>query len=231
MCVAAKSDLDFHHGDLKGMHQAQHYSPLEERTNIVSHAIGLVLSVIALVLMLVRASESGGVLYIVSAAIFGISLIALYAASTLYHSAKDPKARSRLRINDHATIYILIAGTYTPFTLITLNGWVGWTIFGVSWGMAVTGVVLKIFFTGRYNVLSTLMYVLMGWIIMIAIKPLIANLAPEGLFWLVSGGIAYTTGAVIYGIKKIKFNHAIFHLFVLLGSLCHFISVYFYVLP
>jgi hemolysin III len=230
MCVAVKSDLDFHHGDLKGVHQAQHYSPLEERTNIVSHAIGLVLSVIALLLMLVRASESGGVLYVVSAAIFGISLIALYAASTLYHSAKDPKVRSRLRINDHATIYILIAGTYTPFTLITLNGWVGWTIFGVSWGMAIAGVVLKIFFTGRYDVLSTLMYVLMGWIIMIAIKPLIANLSSVGLFWLVSGGIAYTTGAVIYGIKKIKFNHAIFHLFVLLGSLCHFISVYFYVL-
>ena len=231
MCVAVKSDLDFHHGDLKDVHQVQHYSPLEERINIVSHAVGLVLSVIALVLMLVRASESGEVLYVVSAAIFGISLIALYAASTLYHSAKDPKARSRLRINDHATIYILIAGTYTPFTLITLNGWVGWTIFGVSWGMAIVGVAVKIFFTGRYDVLSTLMYVLMGWIIMLAIKPLIANLASEGLFWLVAGGIAYTTGAVIYGIKKINYNHAIFHQFVLLGSLCHFISVYFYVLP
>jgi hemolysin III len=213
------------------MDGTQHYSPREEMTNIISHAIGLVLSIVALLLMLIRASESGSALHIVSAAIFGISLIALYAASTLYHSAKDPKVRSRLRINDHATIYILIAGTYTPFTLITLNGWVGWTIFGVSWGMAIAGVVLKLFFTGKYNVLSTLMYVFMGWIIIFAVKPLINSLSSEGLFWLVAGGVAYTTGAVIYSIKKIKFNHAIFHLFVLLGSTCHFISVYFYVLP
>jgi len=207
-----------------------HYSPLEEMTNIISHAIGLILSVVALLLMLIRASESGNTLHIVSAAIFGISLIALYAASTLYHSAKDPKVRSRLRINDHATIYILIAGTYTPFTLITLNGWVGWTVFGVSWGMAIAGVTLKLFFTGKYNALSTLMYVFMGWIIIFAIKPLVNSLSSEGLFWLIAGGVAYTTGAVIYSIKKIEFNHAIFHLFVLLGSLCHFISVYFYVL-
>ena len=212
------------------MDGTRQYSPPEEMTNIISHAIGLVLSIVALLLMLIRASESGDTLHIVSAAIFGFSLIALYAASTLYHSAKDPKARSRLRINDHATIYILIAGTYTPFTLITLNGWVGWTIFGVSWGMALAGVILKLFFTGKYNALSTLMYVLMGWIIIFAVKPLINSLSPEGIFWLVAGGVSYTTGAVIYSIKKIKFNHAIFHLFVLLGSICHFISVYFYVL-
>jgi len=208
-----------------------HYSPLEEKTNIVSHAIGLGLSVIALLLMLLRASGSGNILHVISAGIFGISLIALYAASTFYHSAKEPKKRARLRINDHATIYILIAGTYTPFTLVTLNGWVGWTIFGISWGMAISGVILKLFFTGRYNVLSTLMYVFMGWIIVFAFKPLINNLAPDGLVWLVAGGVAYTTGAVIYSIKKIPFNHAIFHLFVLLGSFCHFVSVYFYVLP
>ena len=213
------------------MDGTQHYSPREEMTNIISHAVGLVLSIVALLLMLIRASESGNTLHIVSAAIFGASLIALYAASTLYHSAKDPKVRSRLRINDHATIYILIAGTYTPFTLITLNGWVGWTIFSVSWGMAIAGVVLKLFFTGKYNALSTLMYIFMGWIIIFAVKPLINSLSSEGLYWLVAGGVAYTTGAVIYSIKKIKFNHAIFHLFVLLGSTCHFISVYFYVLP
>jgi len=208
-----------------------HYSPLEEKTNIVSHAIGLGLSIIALLLMLLRASGSGNILHIISAGIFGVSLIALYAASTFYHSAKDPKKRARLRINDHATIYILIAGTYTPFTLVTLNGWVGWTIFGISWGMAISGVILKLFFTGRYNVLSTLMYVFMGWIIIFAFKPLVNSLAPDGLFWLVAGGVAYTTGAVIYSIKMIPFNHAIFHLFVLLGSFCHFVSVYFYVLP
>ncbi len=212
------------------MDKTNYYSPLEEKTNIISHAIGLILSVVALLLMLVRANGSGNILYIVSAGIFGLSMIALYSASTLYHSAKDPKVRARLRINDHATIYILIAGTYTPFTLITLNGWVGWTVFGVSWGMAISGVILKLFFTGRFNVLSTLMYVFMGWIVIFAIKPLVNNLSPEGLFWLIVGGVAYTTGAVIYSVEKIKFNHAIFHLLVLLGSFCHFISVYFYVL-
>ena len=213
------------------MDTTNHYSPLEEKTNIISHVIGLVLSVIALLLMLFRASTSGSILHIISAGIFGASLIALYAASTFYHSAKDPKRRARLRVNDHATIYILIAGTYTPFTLITLHGWVGWTIFGVSWGMAASGVILKLFFTGRFNALSTLMYVFMGWIIIFAIKPLVNSLSSEGLFWLVAGGVAYTVGAVIYSIKKIHFNHAIFHLFVLLGSFCHFVSVYFYVLP
>jgi len=212
------------------MDTTNHYSPLEERTNIISHAIGLVLSVIGTLLMLLRASGSGDILQIIGAGIFGASLIALYAASTLYHSAKDPKVRARLRIVDHATIYLLIAGTYTPFTLITLKGWVGWTVFGVSWGMATCGVVLKLFFTGRYNVLSTLMYVFMGWIIIFAIKPLVNSFPIDGIFWLIAGGLAYTTGAVIYSIKKIPFNHAIFHMFVLLGSFCHFISVYVYVL-
>lgn len=207
-----------------------HYSPLEEKTNIISHAIGLGFSVVALVLLVVRASLYGNGWHIVSASIFGASLISLYAASTFYHSAKDPKLRARLRIIDHATIYVLIAGTYTPFTLVTLNGWIGWLIFGASWGMALTGIILKLFFTGKYNVLSTLMYVFMGWIIVFAITPLINNLSTEGLFWLFAGGVAYTTGAILYSIKKIKFNHAIFHMFVLLGSFCHFVSVYCYVL-
>ena len=213
------------------MDTLKHYSPAEEKTNIISHAIGLGLSVIALVMMVLRAGQYGNAWHVVGAAIFGASLISLYAASTFYHSATDSKTRIRLRIIDHATIYILIAGTYTPFTLVILNGWVGWSIFGVSWAMAIIGVTLKIFFTGKYNVLSTLMYVFMGWIVIFAIKPLINNLSFEGLMWLFAGGIAYTTGAVIYSIKQIKFNHAIFHLFVLLGSFCHFVSVYFYVLP
>lgn len=212
------------------MDTTNHYSPAEEMTNIISHAIGLAFSVVGLVLMLIRADASGDALHIVSAAIFGASLIALYAASTFYHSAKNPKLRYRLRIVDHATIYILIAGTYTPFTLVTLDGWIGWTIFAVSWGMALTGVILKLFFTGKYNLLSTLMYVFMGWIIIFAINPLMNSLPPGGVFWLFAGGLSYTTGAVLYSIKKIKFNHAIFHLFVLLGSVCHFASVYFYVL-
>jgi len=213
------------------MNSLKFYSPLEEKTNIISHAIGLVLSVVALVLMVMRASQYGNGWHIVSVSIFGVSLMTLYAASTLYHSAKDPTVRSRLRIMDHATIYVLIAGTYTPLTLITLNSTTGWVIFGVSWGMALSGIVLKLFFTGRFNLLSTLMYVFMGWIIIFAIKPLINSLSAEGLFWLFAGGVAYTTGAILYSIKKIKFNHAIFHMFVLLGSFCHFISVYCYVLP
>ena len=207
------------------------YSPLEERINIISHAIGLVLSIIALVLLVRHANLHGTIWHVVSFAIFGASLISLYAASTFYHSARKPALRRRLRIIDHATIYILIAGTYTPFALITLSGPTGWILFACSWGMALTGIILKLFHTGKYNLLSTLMYVFMGWIIVFAIKPLINNLSSDGLFWLVAGGMAYTTGAILYSIKKIKFNHAIFHLFVPLGSTCHFISVYFYVLP
>ena len=209
----------------------KHYSPAEEKTNIISHAIGLVLSIVALVLLVLRASLYGDILQLVSVSIFGVSLIALYAASTLYHSAKDPAVRTRLRIIDHATIYVLIAGTYTPLTLISLGGTVGWVIFSASWAMAFTGISLKVFFTGKFDLLSTLMYVFMGWIIVFAIKPLMDNMSSEGLFWLFAGGVAYTTGAIIYSIKKVPFNHAIFHLFVLLGSFCHFVSVYFYVLP
>jgi hemolysin III len=209
----------------------QHYSALEEKTNIISHAVGFVLGVVALVLMVVRASLYGNAWHIVGVSIFGASLICLYAASTVYHSAKDPNIRGRLRVVDHATIYVLIAGTYTPYTLVTLNGWVGWTIFGVSWAMALTGITLKLFFTGRYDLFSTLMYVFMGWIIVFAIKPLIDSLSADGLWWLMAGGLAYTVGAILYSIKKIKFNHAIFHTFVLLGSFCHFVSVYWYVLP
>ena len=208
----------------------QHYSPLEEKTNILSHAFGLVFSLPATVLLLLRASQYGNVRYVVGVSIFGASLIALYTASTCYHYTRSVKRRSRLRVFDHAAIYGLIAGTYTPFTLITLHGTVGWIMFGVTWTMAVAGIILKLFYTGKYNLISTLMYVLMGWIIIFAIKPLINNLSAEGLFWLLAGGAAYTTGAVLYGIKKIIFNHAIFHIFVLLGSFCHFVAVYFYVL-
>ena len=214
--------------DIEGI---KFYSPIEENINIISHAIGLMLSMVALVLLFGHASLHGNVWHVVSFAIFGASLISLYAASTLYHSAKKPELRRRLRVIDHATIYVLIAGTYTPFTLVTLSGSTGWVIFGVSWGLALTGIILKLFFTGKYNLISTLMYVFMGWIIIFAIKPLINNLSSDGLFWLVAGGMAYTTGAILYRIKKIKFNHAIFHLFVLMGSASHFISVYFYVLP
>lgn len=209
----------------------KHYSPLEERINITSHAFGFLLSLVALALLTTHASLNGNAWHVVSFGIFGASLVVLFAASTIYHSAKKPELRSRLRIVDHAAIYVLIAGTYTPFTLITLNGTAGWIIFSASWAMALTGIVLKLFFTGRFDLISTLMYVFMGWIIVFDLESLINKLSSEGLFWLVAGGLAYTVGAILYSIKKIKFNHAIFHVFVLLGAFCHFVSVYFYVLP
>ncbi len=216
---------------MKPAQEIKYYPPIEEKINIISHGLGFVLSIMALGFLVVRASNHGDVWHIVSFSIFGASLIVLYAVSTIYHSTKKPELRCRLRILDHASIYILIAGTYTPFTLVTLQGTTGWVIFGVSWALALCGIILKLFFTGRYRLLSTSMYVFMGWIIVFAIKPLIANLSSDGLFWLVAGGLAYTLGAILYSIKKIKFNHAIFHIFVLMGSICHFVSVYFYILP
>ncbi|WP_046743141.1 PAQR family membrane homeostasis protein TrhA [Kordia zhangzhouensis] len=208
-----------------------YYSPLEEKLNIWSHGLGVILGIVALFLLVIHAAINGSAVHVVSFTIYGVSIIILYAASTLYHSAKKPLLRNRLRIFDHAAIYLLIAGTYTPFALVTLEGVVGWTIFGLVWGFAIIGIVLKLFFTGQFDKLSTIMYVLMGWIIIFAIKPLIENLSSEGLFWLIAGGIAYTIGAILYSIRKLPLNHAIFHVFVLLGSIFHFIAVYAYVLP
>jgi len=210
---------------------AKFYLPLEESINIYSHVLGIVLSCVGLIFLTLRAIHYGNAWHISSAIIFGVSLIVLYSASSLYHAAKDPIIRSRLRIFDHASIYVIIAGTYTPFALITLQGTVGWIIFGVTWGMALIGIILKLFFTGRFRILSTSMYVLMGWIIVFAINPLIENLSAEGMQLLVAGGLSYTFGAVLYSIKAIPFNHAIFHLLVLVGTICHYFAVYFYVLP
>jgi hemolysin III len=216
---------------MQDIEEIKYYSPIEEKINIISHAIGFILSIVALVLLVTHANLYGDAWHIVSFSLFGASLIILYAASTFYHSAKKPELRNRLNVIDHASIYVLIAGTYTPFTLVTLKGTIGWVIFGISWGLALTGIILKLFFTGKYDLISTIMYVLMGWVIVFAIKPLINNLPLEGLLWLFAGGISYTSGAIVYSIKKIKFNHAIFHMCVLIGSFCHFMSVFFYVLP
>lgn len=205
------------------------YSPVEERLNIWSHAVGCMLSVGALIALLWRALATGSTLILLSFGLFGLSLVILYGVSTLYHSAQHPLLRSRLRIADHASIYVLIAGSYTPFSLVVLQGVIGWSIFAASWSMALTGIILKLFFTGRYRLLSTLLYVFMGWIILFAIMPLIERLPAAGLYWAVAGGIAYTLGAVMYSIRLLPLNHAIFHLFVLMGSSCHFVAVYFYV--
>lgn len=207
------------------------YSPKEELFNIITHAAGLILSVAGLVLLVVRGLEFNSKKIVLSFVIFGISLILLYAASTLYHSTRDLRKRYFLKIFDHVAIFILIAGTYTPFAMVTLQGTTGWIILGVVWGIALMGTVLKLFFTGRFKILSTLLYVGMGWVIIFAIEPLMENLSVAGLWWLLGGGLSYTLGAVLYSISRIPYNHAIFHLFVLLGSYCHFIAIYNHVVP
>ncbi|MCK0130470.1 hemolysin III family protein [Flavobacteriaceae bacterium F08102] len=205
------------------------YQKKEEFFNVLSHGIGLVLSTVGLFLLIVKSSRSDIPFKLVSFTLFGCSLILLYAASTFYHLVQRPFLRMRLNIIDHAAIYILIAGTYTPFTLVTLHGKLGWTLFGVTWGIAVIGVVLKIFYTGRFDKISTIAYVAMGWMIVFTIKPLLENFPIHGLYWLLVGGLAYTVGAVVYSRPSLRYNHAIFHVFVLLGSLCHFIAIYYYV--
>lgn len=207
----------------------QFYSPAEEKLNIWSHAFGIFLSIIALVLLIIKAVQQDNIWMMISFPIFGVSLILLYLASTLYHASKEPQKRFKLKVFDHAAIYVLIAGSYTPFTLVSLNGETGWLIFSMVWVMAFTGIILKLFFTGRFKVVSTAMYVLMGWLIIFYFQDLTAHLHEKGVFYLILGGVLYTIGAILYSIKKIKFNHAIFHFFVLAGSFCHFLSIYLYV--
>ena len=216
---------------MKDINGVKYYPPAEEKINIISHGTGFILSIAAFVFLVRHAIIHGNVLHIVSFGVFGAGLIILYAASTFYHSAVKSELRSKLKIIDHASIYILIAGSYTPFTLVALQGVTGWVIFGICWGLALTGIILKLFFTGKYNLFSTVTYVLMGWIIVFAMKPLMNSLPFIGFLWLLAGGISYTIGAILYSIKRIKFNHAIFHTFVLIGSFCHFMSAYLYLLP
>jgi hemolysin III len=207
----------------------QFYSPTEEKLNIWSHAFGIFLSIIALVLLIIKAVQQDNIWMMISFPIFGVSLILLYLASTLYHASKEPQKRFKLKVFDHAAIYVLIAGSYTPFTLVSLNGETGWLIFSMVWVMAFTGIILKLFFTGKFKIVSTAMYVLMGWLIVFYFQDLTASLHEKGVFYLILGGVLYTIGAILYSIKKIKFNHAIFHFFVLAGSFCHFLSIYLYV--
>jgi len=204
---------------------------MEEVMNAVTHGIGTLLAVAGLVLLTVFAYQLGEIWHIVSFSIYGTTLVLLYLASTLYHSFTNERVKHIFKILDHSAIYLLIAGTYTPFTLVPLHGTLGWTVFGLVWGLAILGIVLKVFFVGRFKIISTMCYILMGWFIVIAIKPLIATVAPEGIMWLVIGGLFYTLGSVFYLWKVIPYNHAIWHLFVLAGSISHFIAVFFYVLP
>ncbi|WGH74781.1 hemolysin III family protein [Tenacibaculum tangerinum] len=205
------------------------YSKEEERLNILTHGLGLLLSIVAFPFLVQKALSYANFWQAASFCIYGLSLLILYAASTFYHAAKEPKRRRKLNIFDHAAIYVLIAGTYTPFCLVVLPPKLGGYMFILVWLFALLGVVLKLFFTGKFDKLSTVLYLLMGWQVVFFIKPLMKNLSSEGLQFLFLGGIFYTVGAIFYSIKRLQYNHAIFHVFVLLGSISHFIAIYFYV--
>jgi len=204
---------------------------MEEVMNAVTHGIGTLLAVAGLVLLTVFAYLYGTIWHIISFSIYGTTLVLLYLASTLYHSFTNERLKYIFKILDHSAIYLLIAGTYTPFTLVPLHGVLGWTVFGLVWGLATLGIAMKVFFVGRFKVISTLCYILMGWFIIIAIEPLITTVATLGIMWLIIGGLFYTLGSVFYLWNKLPYNHAIWHLFVLAGSISHFIAVFFYVLP
>lgn len=203
------------------------YSETEERLNVWSHGLGLLASIIVFPFLIAKATTYSNFWDITSFVIYGVSLIVLYAASTFYHSAKNPKKRRRLNIFDHAAIYALIAGSYTPFCLVALNSNLGWWMFIAVWLFALTGIILKLFFTGRFDKISTAMYLLMGWQMMFFVKPLISALTSFSLNLLIAGGVFYSVGAILYSIKKMPYNHAVFHVFVLAGSVSHFLAIYF----
>ena len=201
-----------------------------ERFNSISHLVGAVFALVGLVLLVVQASLQGDPWKIVSSSIYGATLLLLYTSSTLYHSVAG-RTKKVFRTFDHLSIYLLIAGTYTPVTLVTLRGGWGWSMFGVVWGLALAGIALESFSNERKHLLTMLIYVLMGWLILIALKPLILLLPLMGFIWLVLGGLFYTIGIVFYVFdKKIRHFHGIWHLFVLAGSLCHFFTIFFYVI-
>ena len=202
------------------------YSVKEEKLNVISHGLGLLLSSIAFPFLVYKALDFEGFWQPLSFIIYGLSMIVLYAASTFYHAARDPKKRRKLNIFDHAAIYVLIAGSYSPFCLVGLNSDLGWYMFLFVWLFALIGIILKFFFTGRFDKVSTAMYLLMGWQVMFFIKPLMNSISTENFYYLVTGGIFYSIGAVLYSIKKMPYNHAIFHVFVLLGSFSHFLGIY-----
>jgi hemolysin III len=204
---------------------------LEEVFNTITHGIGALLSAFGLMILLFLSWESSSMVKIISFSIFGGSLLILYTASTLYHAIQKEKIKHFMKIFDHAAIYVLIAGTYTPFALVMLEGVWSWLIMVLIWSLAAVGVIFKLFFVNRFQKASTIIYLIMGWLIIIAIKPMISSVPFGGLMLLLAGGIAYTAGVVFYVWDRLPFNHAIWHLFVLGGSIAHYLSVFFYVLP
>ena len=205
------------------------YTKNEEIMNAVTHGIGAGLSIAGLVILVVFASMHGDVWKIVGSAIYGASMIVLYTASTLYHIFSKTKAASKLNMFDHISIYYLIAGSYTPFMLVNLRGGWGWSIFGVVWACAIAGTVLKIIYGNKLRKVSTIIYLAMGWIIIIAIYPFVKNVETGGIILVVLGGLSYTIGVIFYKWKSLPFNHAIWHLFVLAGTVLQFFAVLFYV--
>lgn len=207
------------------------YTRGEEIAHSVTHGIGAALAVAGLVLLAVRAHASGDPWRMVSFAVFGATLVLLYTVSCLYHAMIPRRAKRVFRSLDHAAIYLLIAGTYTPFLLVCLRGGWGWSMFGVIWGLAIIGVVFKSMYAGRFRVVSTALYVGMGWLAVITLKPMLANVPAGALIWLLAGGLFYTGGTAFYLWKKLPYHHAVWHLFVMAGSACHWIAIYRYLGP
>jgi len=204
---------------------------VEEVANTITHGFGLILSVIGLIVLVILASYKNDVWYVASAVIYGLSLICLYAASTIYHIVTSPELKLKLRLVDHCCIYLLIAGSYTPFTLIALSGTFGNTLFIIVWAFAVIGILIKIFLHDRIPAASVISYLVMGWIGIIAVQPLYQALGLSPIALVVAGGLTYTLGTVFYGWHSLKHHHAIWHLFVLGGSICHFIAIALYIFP
>ncbi len=207
------------------------YTPREELANALTHGLGAALSVAGFAVLVTQTSLHGDAWRVTATAIFSATLVLLYTVSTLYHSFRGESVKRLLRKFDHASIFLLIAGTYTPFLLVNLRGPWGWSLFGVIWGLAVAGVALKFWFAGRFRLVSTLLYIGMGWLVTIALRPMLQTV-PSGALWLLlAGGLSYTLGTVFYLWRRLPYHHAIWHLFVLGGSACHFFAVLAAVLP
>jgi len=203
----------------------------EETINALTHGLGALLSLAGLAVLVTMAALHGDAWHIVSCSIYGATLVLLFSSSTLYHSFRSQRVKYVFRIIDHASIYLLIAGTYTPFVLVNLRGRWGWSLFGVIWGLALAGIVFQVFFVDRFRLAQTLIYLAMGWLVVVAVKPLFTYVPRPGLLWLLAGGLCYTVGALFYLWKKLPYHHAVWHLFVLGGSVCHYFAILFYVLP
>jgi hemolysin III len=207
------------------------YSIKEEIANSITHGVGLILSIAGLGVLIAFASRLGNAWHVVSCTIFATTLILQYTFSTLYHSIQLPRAKSVMRILDHSAIFLLIAGSYTPFMLVNLRGTWGWTLFGIVWTLALLGVLFQVSLLRRWEGISLALYIGMGWVVVVAIKPMLGAVAPGGLILLLLGGLAYTSGVVFYRWKSLSYNHAIWHGFVLAGSILHYFAVLFYVIP